>query len=83
MGLDERLKRLERAASIGDAHDSICKCPDAFVLVGTPDARTCATCGKAINISTWKNWRLILPTPEHNYFAFGLQRDDNYRSGTR
>ncbi len=83
MGLNERLQRLENSAGIGDAHDSICKCSDAFVLVGTPDARMCATCGKAIDISTWKNWRLILPTIETNYFAFGLQRDDDYRSGTR
>ncbi len=79
MGLNERLQRLENSADIRDARD-ICTCPDACVLVGTPEARTCATCGKAIDISTWKSWRLILPTIETNYFAFGLQRDDNYQS---
>ncbi len=82
MGLDSRLKKLEQDAGIG-GDENICTCPDACVLVGTPEARTCATCGKAIDISTWKSWRLILPTIETNYFAFALQRDDNYLSGTR
>ena len=82
MGLDSRLKKLEQDAGIG-GDENICTCPDAIVLVGTPDARTCSKCGKAIDISTWKSWRVITPTIETNYFAFGLLRDDNYRSGTR
>lgn len=81
MGLDERLKRLESAAGVDDARDSICKCPDALMLIGTPDAKTCGECGKAIDICTWKSWHVIVPDAEADYFAFGLRRDDTYQSG--
>jgi hypothetical protein len=82
MGLDERLKKLEQEAGIR-VDETICSCPDALMLAGTPDAKTCDKCGKVIDVGTWKNWHVITPTAETNYFAFALQRDDDYRSETR
>ena len=80
MGLDERLKRLEQSSGVR-VDDNVCACPDALMLVGTPDAKTCERCGKTIDVSTWKNWHVITPTLETNYFAFALQRDDDYQNG--
>jgi hypothetical protein len=76
MGLGERLKKLELEAGIR-VDETICSCPDALMLVGTPAAKTCGKCGKVIDVGTWKNWHVLTPTAENNFFAFALQRDDD------
>jgi hypothetical protein len=59
------------------ANDDLCRCPDALSLVHTPYANLCYKCGLAIDIQTWKYWRLIHPHDEETmFYAFGLKRDD-------
>jgi hypothetical protein len=78
MNLNNRIERLEDAV-LPDS-DS-CVCEDALALMGTEHAKTCFKCGRAIDLGTWKNWRLIQPTAETNFFAFCLLRDDNLSDG--
>jgi hypothetical protein len=74
MNLNNRIERLEDAVM---SDSDVCQCEDALALVGTEHAKTCFKCGRAIDLGTWKHWRLIQPTAETNFFAFGLLRDDN------
>ncbi len=57
----------------------ICACPNALRVMGTifDIAEICYRCGKTIDVSTWHDWRSAHPTtPETNFFAFALKRDD-------
>ncbi len=74
MSIESRVSKLEVA--IG-RDESVCCCPDAVSLIGTPLRKICFKCGKAINTSTWENWRVFYPDVKSNFFAFGMMRDDS------
>ncbi len=74
MQLKNRLKKIETSLRVTD---DLCRCPDTLALANTPFFRHCYKCEKAIDVTTWQSWCLVHASPDTNYFAFGLRRDDN------
>ena len=70
MNIRNRLRKLESTLPDSD----LCQCLDAVAYAATPYFETCYQCGKQMNLTTWKSWRLIRPTLETNNFAFALER---------
>jgi hypothetical protein len=74
MNIQTRLTKLEKQLNVTD---DLCRCPDTLALANTPFWKCCYKCGKDIDVTTWQSWRMVHVTPDTNYFAFGLRRDDS------
>jgi hypothetical protein len=74
MSLQTRIKKIESAIPVEDSN--LCVCADALSLVATPFSKVCFRCEREIKIETWTSWRLVYPTADLMFFAFGLRRDD-------
>lgn len=69
------MKRLEAEII---PNSNICVCPDALSMIATPFYKLCYKCGREIDTTVWKYWRVIRPHDENtNFYPFALKRDDN------